>query len=99
MPSGRTLWEELCGEYYGGVNGVRAMRKTWDGLAGLIDDERFQHVQALLRIQEKEAVWWRNACLLYFQTFSRMPIPPEFEKPAQSLEYYMQLKFPDAPGI
>jgi alpha-glucuronidase len=99
MKSGKTLWEELCSEYYSGVDGVRKMRKTWDALAGMIDDERFRQVQTLLKIQEKEAVWWRNACLLYFQTFSKMPFPPEYEKPDKTLDYYMQLKFPYAPGI
>ncbi len=99
MNSGKTLWDELCHKYYSGVDSVRAMRKTWESLAGLIDNERFQHVQALLKIQEKEAIWWRNACLLYFQTFSKMQIPPEYERPDKPLEYYMQLKFPYAPGI
>jgi alpha-glucuronidase len=99
MKSGQTLWEELCSKYYDGVESVRAMRQTWEALAGTIDGERFRHVQALLKIQEKEAVWWRNACLLYFQTFSKMPIPPEHEKPDKPLAYYMQLKFPYAPGI
>jgi alpha-glucuronidase len=49
-------------------------------------------------MQVKEATWWRNACLLYFQTFSKMPLPAGYEKPAQTLEYYMSLKFPYAPG-
>jgi alpha-glucuronidase len=52
----------------------------------------------LLGIQEKDAVWWRNACLLYFQTFSKMPIPAHYEQPDQSLEYYKSLRFPYAPG-
>jgi alpha-glucuronidase len=52
----------------------------------------------LLIIQEKEAVWWRNACLLYFQTFSGMPIPSGIEQPDHTLEYYKSLKFPYAPG-
>jgi alpha-glucuronidase len=99
MKSGKTLWEELCHKYYGGVDSVRAMQKTWNALAWRIDDERFHQVRALLSIQEKEATWWRNACLLYFQTFSKLPIPAEYEKPDHSLEYYMQLKFPYAPGI
>jgi alpha-glucuronidase len=99
MKSGRTLWEELCYKYYSGVDSVRLMRKTWNSFTGLIDDERFSHVQALLKIQEKEAVWWRNACLLYFQTFSKMPIPQEYAKPDKPLDYYIQLKFPYAPGI
>jgi alpha-glucuronidase len=53
----------------------------------------------LLTIQEKEAVLWRNSCLLYFQTFSHRPIPEGLEKPEHSLEYYMKLSFPYAPGI
>lgn len=99
LKSGKNLWEALCSKYYGGVDSVRNMRKTWEMLAGRIDDERFSHVQALLKIQEKEAIWWREACLQYFQTFSKMPIPPEYEKPTKPLDYYMQLKFPYAPGI
>ncbi len=99
MKSGKNLWEELCSKYYNGVDSVRNMRKTWEMLIGRIDDERFSHVQTLLKIQEQEAVWWRDACLLYFQTFSKMPIPMEYEKPGKTLEYYMQLKFPYAPGI
>ena len=48
-------------------------------------------------IQEKEAVWWRNACLLYFQTFSKRPFPDDIEKPDQTLQYYMNLSYPYAP--
>jgi alpha-glucuronidase len=96
--SGNTLWEELCYHYYDGVEGVREMQKIWDTLEGKIDDERFQHVKMLLGIQEKEAVWWRNACVLYFQTFSKKPIPEGLEKPDKTLEYYESLSFPYAPG-
>ncbi len=99
MRSGRTLWEEICHRYYDGVEGVREMQKTWNSLKGKVDDERFEHVQSLLNVQEKEAVWWRNACVLYFQTFSRKPIPDELEKPDKTLEYYESLEFPYAPGI
>jgi alpha-glucuronidase len=75
------------------------MEKKWDLVKGKIDDERFEHVHSLLKIQEKEAVWWRNACVLYFQTFSKKQIPNGFEKPDKSLEYYESLEFPYAPGI
>lgn len=99
MKSGRSLWDELCSKYYSGVDSVRSMQTTWDGLKEYVDKERFRQVKMLLRIQEKEAVWWRNACLLYFQTFSGMPIPLNFEKPQHTLKYYQSLKFPYAPGI
>ena len=98
MKSGKTLWEELCFKYYSGVDSVRTMQKQWESMHGLIDDERFNQVKMLLAIQEKEAVWWRNACLLYFQTFSKMPIPVNYEKPDHTLEYYESLSFPYAPG-
>jgi alpha-glucuronidase len=39
-----------------------------------------------------EAVWWRDACLTYFQTFSGMPIPEGYEPPAHDLDYYMNLR-------
>jgi len=98
MKSGRTLWNELCYKYYSGVDSVRWMQHTWNGLKKYIDEERFEQVKMLLAIQEKEAVWWRNACLLYFQTYSKMPIPANYEKPDHDLQYYKELKFPYAPG-
>lgn len=98
LKTNRTLWEELCFQYNSGVDSVRWMAKTWDKLKSKIDVERFEQVRALLTIQEKEAMWWRDACLQYFQTFSRLPIPAQYEKPSNSLEYFKSLKFPFAPG-
>ncbi|HET7178638.1 MAG TPA: alpha-glucuronidase, partial [Chryseosolibacter sp.] len=98
MNSGRTLWEELCHKYYAGVDSVAWLQRQWQSLEGKVDQEQFQHVKSLLNIQYKEAVWWRNACLLYFQTFSKKPLPPGYEAPDQTLEYYESLRFPYAPG-
>ena len=98
MRSGRTLWLELCYKYYTGVDSVRSMQKQWATLKPFVDEQRFNHVRMLLEVQEKEAVWWRNACLLYFQTFSNMPIPNQYEKPDHTLDYYKSLSFPYAPG-
>lgn len=99
MKSGRTLWDELCYKYNAGVDSVRWMQHTWNDLKQYVDDDRFEQVKKLLVVQEKEAVWWRNACLLYFQTFSKMPVPSNYEKPDHDLQYYKALKFPYAPGI
>ena len=98
MQSGNSLWKELCFTYNEGVLGVRKMQQTWNSLETHIDEERFKQVKMFLAIQEQEAVWWRDACLLYFQTFSRMPLPDGIEKPLHSLAYYQSLKFPYAPG-
>jgi alpha-glucuronidase len=99
MKSGNSLWEELVAHYYIGVDSVRQMQKTWDSLKGKIDNDRFEQVQQLLKVQEKEAKMWRNACVLYFQTFSKLPISPNYEKPDQTLEYYENLNFRFVPGI
>jgi alpha-glucuronidase len=98
MQSGRTLWEELVHKYYSGVETVRAMQRTWSSLEGLIDPARHEHVRALLSIQEKEARWWRDACVLYFQTFSMLPIPAD-EPPAETLDAYMNIHHYYVPGI
>ncbi|MCX7636564.1 MAG: alpha-glucuronidase [Cyclobacteriaceae bacterium] len=99
LSSGKTLWEELCLAYYRGAAEVKQMLETWSTLQGKIDDDRYEHVRTMLSIQHKEAIWWRNACVLYFQTFSKMEIPAHLEKPDKPLSYYMQLEFPYAPGI
>jgi alpha-glucuronidase len=98
MKSGRTLWNELCYQYNSGVDSARWMQQVWEKEKNKVDAQRFRQVTMLLNIQEKEAAWWRDACLLYFQTFSKMPVPANYEKPAHTLEYYKQLKFPYAPG-
>jgi len=98
MKNGETLWNELCRHYNEGVDTVRSMQTTWNSLQTKIDKERFEQVKMLLQIQQDEAVWWRNACLLYFQTYSKLPIPAKYEQPDKTLEYYKSLKFPYAPG-
>ncbi len=99
MKSGRTLWDELCHHYYAGADSVAWMQQQWDSIHKHIDAERYQQVKALLAIQYQEAIWWRNACVLYFQTFSKRDIPTGLTKPDQSLDYYQSLEFPFAPGI
>lgn len=98
MKNGRTLWDELCLHYQQGVDTVKWMQQQWAGLQSKIDPERWRAVSMLLAIQEKEAEWWRNACLLYFQTFSRKGLPAGVGKPDHTLDYYKSLRFPYAPG-
>jgi alpha-glucuronidase len=99
LKSGGTLWEELCYKYNQGVAQVRQMQASWESLGEFVDLARFQHVQSLLTIQEKEARWWRDACLLYFQTFSGQPIPARYEQPTETLDYFINLRHYFVPGI
>ena len=74
-------------------------QQRWESLAQDVDPARAQHVRTLLGIQAREAQWWRDACLLYFQTFSGLPIPTQYEQPANTLAYYQQLRHYYVPGI
>jgi alpha-glucuronidase len=98
MASGRTLWDELVWHYDHGVAVVSQMRRTWDAQHDRVDPERFAQVAAFLAIQEKEAKWWRDACIAYFQSLSKRPLPAGTAPPDHPLEYYQSLKFPYAPG-
>jgi alpha-glucuronidase len=98
MKSGRILWDELCLRYQQGVDEVRALQRDWDALRGRIDDERFTQVQQRLTRQEKEAVNWRDACLLYFGQFSKRPLPAGVEPPAHPLDHYDSRLLRDMPG-
>lgn len=83
LSSGRTLWNELCFRYYTGVEEVRQLQKDWDSVEGTVDEEIFNDVKGRLAVQKREALNWRDACVLYFQTFSKMAIP--YEAPKRSL--------------
>jgi len=98
MRSGRILWDELVIHYSNGVRAVGDMRRTWASLAGKIDSERYTQVGTFLEIQEKEARWWRDASIAYFQTFSQRPLPAGFPPPEHDLHYYQTLCFPYVPG-
>jgi alpha-glucuronidase len=96
MKSGRTMWEELQFTYQRGVRGVETMQKDWDGLKGKIDDERFTAVKQYLVMQHRDAVWFRDASLAYFQTFANRPFTGDY-KPKYPLDYYKKLPPNTAP--
>ena len=88
LKSGRIFWDELALHYQRGVDWVRTARKDWDALSGVIDAGRHEAVARKLAIQERDAAHWRDACLLYFQTFSERPLPSGVEKPQKTLDEY-----------
>jgi len=98
LDNGRTLWDELVVRYTRGVDYVRRMRRTWAGLAGKIDAQRFAEVAAFLAIQEDEARWWRDACIAYFQSLNGLPLPDGYAPPEHDLAWYKAIQNPYAPG-
>ena len=98
VSSGRTLWDELVVRYTRGVESVAAMQGTWENMKAYVDTERFEQVRDYLAIQHDEAQWWRDACIAYFQSINKLPLPAGHAPPKHPLEYYQSLKFPYAPG-
>ena len=94
MKSGRTFWDELCHKYDDGLREARHFLVVWDSMQPYVDAQRFNEVQRKLRIQARDAEWWRDACLLYFQTFSRRPIPQDMEHPVHNLDEMMKFNIP-----
>jgi alpha-glucuronidase len=99
LKSGRTLWDEICLRYDDGVKSVRWLQSEWDKSKEFVDNERFEEVRALLIKQERDAKIWRDGCILYFQTFSKRPIPDGVELPENTLDYYRNYRYNDIPGI
>lgn len=91
LSTGRTLWNEFVTRYYTGADSVRWMQQQWARVKPAIDPEIFDDVAGRLEVQQKEAIWWRDACVLYFQQFSHQPIPAPFKKPERTLEEVKRL--------
>ena len=95
---GKPLWPDMIAHYDAGVDYVHAMQKTWAGLAPYVDDRRFTAVGENLGIQAREAKWWRDASIAYFQSRNGLALPAGETPPDKSLGYYESLQFPNAPG-
>ena len=99
LSTGRTVWEEMIHRYDKGVGEAEMMLLDWNKLEKEIDKETFNSVNNHLKIQAKEALWWRDACLSYFQYVGDLSYPSGVRKPEHSFQYYKSLSFPFSPGI
>jgi alpha-glucuronidase len=69
MKNGRTLWENLQERYNAGVREVMTYRPIWKMMRPYVDEQRWQEVDARLKLQEANAKEWRDVCLKYFGSF------------------------------
>lgn len=99
LNSGESLWNTMANMYQQGVDEARGNLLAWEKLRSYVDEERYNHVHSFLKIQAEEAVWWKDACLLYFGQFSKMPLPQGVEPAKHDLAYYMNFKPHHVPGI
>lgn len=84
--SGRTVWEELCFRHQNGLNEARDMQRQWNSLQGAIDPDIFRDVQIRLMTQTRDAEWWKDAQLLYFQSLNGLAFPDFLEPPVHTLD-------------
>lgn len=89
MSNGLTLWENLCYTYDRGVAQAAAFVTTWEAAKPYVDAERYERQLWRFRRQARDAQWWRDACLLYFQQFSKQPLPPDSPAPVFTLDQVM----------
>jgi len=98
LPNGRTVWQELVHEYDRGVAVVDKMAGQWARLRGKVDAERHRAVSESLAIQQREARWWRDASIAYWQSLNGLDMPQGAAAPAEKLDAYKSRSFPEAPG-
>lgn len=98
MDSGETLWNELCITYQRGVDEVENWIQEWESTSSQIDAQRHARVLSMLKRQHQDAIFWKDACLTYFQTFSKRPFPSSMTPPEHDLEYYKSFKLYHVPG-
>ncbi len=89
MRNGLTLWDNLCYTYDRGVAQAERFVDTWKA-ASYIDSAVHERQLKRFERQAKDARWWRDACLLYFQQYSGMPLPPDSPAPTHTLDALMR---------
>ncbi len=86
LNDGATLWESLCRHYQRGVDEARDFQRQWEHVKPYVDPALFDDVQRRLKTQVRDAIWWKDGCLLYFQQFSGMPFPDDITPPVHNLD-------------
>lgn len=92
MHNGETMWDALCHTYDQGVREAEAFARIWREMKPYISQAQYEEQLECFDRQAKDAWWWRDACLLYFQQFSKMPFPIDSPAPRHRLDDLMKYK-------
>ena len=90
MSNGLSLWDNLCYSYDRGVRQAHDFVTTWMAVKPYVKEDIYQRQLTRFQRQAKDAQWWRDACLLYFQTFANRPLPPDCPAPVHKLDDLMK---------
>lgn len=85
----QNLWQRLVWHYDRGVREANAFQQTWRSMQPYVDASRWQQQMQRFERQALDAIWWRDACLLYFQTFHGMALPDGAPAPQHTLDELM----------
>ena len=66
LHDGSTVIQSIYDSHYDGADAVAGYVRTWKGLKGKIDDERYQAVLDQLTYQAGQAIVWRDAVTMWF---------------------------------
>ena len=86
LASGDTMWNTLCRHYEHGLDAVKEFQRKWDDASPYVDASLYNDVRRRLMAQARDARWWKDGCLLYFQQYSGMPFPADVSAPEHTLE-------------
>lgn len=86
MKNGRTLWDDICYHYNTGLHQVHQFQQIWEKVQPYVDAEKFSNVKERLNMQINNAQLWNDGSVLYFQKFSKRPIPADIDQPVGKLE-------------
>lgn len=92
--SPQTLWQRLCMHYDRGVAEAQAFVETWRDMRPYVDERRWRRQAWRFERQARDAVWWRDACLLYFQSFHGLPLPDGAPATQHTLDSLMRFHLP-----
>ena len=90
MRNGLTLWDNLCYKYDEGIRQAEEFVQIWQSVKPYVDDERYARQLGRFMRQARDAQWWHDACLLYFQQFSHLPFPSDMRPCIFRLEDLMK---------
>ena len=99
LRSGQTLWDGLVEHYDRGIGAVADMEHTWSTLAPFVDPQRFEETSAQLSIERREAQWWRDASIAFFEGYSHRPVPTGHAEPPHPASFYESITSPYAAGF
>ena len=92
MRNGKTLWNNLCLTYEDGVKEAEAQAEVWRSMKPYVDADRWNALMQRYDRQARDAWWWRDACVLYFQQFSKLPLPDGYRPAKFKLEDLMRYR-------